>query len=147
MKVYLVRSAFNYDGDAASLESGLACDPAESVVQQQFAEDADINVIVKRFGLTGELPVAYRAPVSGDFTGVTDFHSAMNAVVSAKERFLQIPAELRARFRNDPGLLVAFLDDEANHDEAVKLGLLPKPPEVPRDPEVVVPSGAPQGAA
>lgn len=146
MAKYVVRSAFDYDSDAASLECGLACDPAESQVQQQFKDDADINVIVKRFGLTGELPQAYRAPVSGDFTGISDFHSAMNAVRAAEERFLQVPAELRKRFGHDPAQLIAFLDDEANRDEAVKLGLLPKPPEVPRE-EVVVPSAAPQGAA
>jgi len=133
MREVFVRSAFNYDGDAVSLATGLACDPADSMVQQQFAEECDINTIVRRFGLTGELPQNLRMPVSGDFTQVGDFHSAMNLVRQAEEGFMELPGELRARFHHDPGELLSFLDDPANRDEAVKLGLVQKPAEVSRD--------------
>lgn len=39
MRKICCRSAFNYDADAVSTETGLACNPDESVVQQQFAEN------------------------------------------------------------------------------------------------------------
>ena len=34
----------------------------------------------------------FRAPVSGGFTGITDFQSAMNAVISAQKEFDSLPA-------------------------------------------------------
>lgn len=101
--------------------------------QQEFAADADINEIVRRFGLTGQLPDNVRVPQYGDFTGITDFESAMRAVRKAEEDFMELPAELRLRFNNDPQRLMEFLDNDANRDEAVKLGLVSAPANVPRD--------------
>lgn len=116
-----------------SLECGIAFDPDEDCAQQQFKEDCDINTIVKRFGLTGQLPEGLSMPVSGDFTQAVDYHTAMNLVRQADEEFLRIPAEVRARFNNDPGALMAFLEDASNREEAVKLGLVNAPVEKTRD--------------
>lgn len=120
------------DFDQASLAFGIEFDPAEGRTQQEFAEEADINTIVRRFGLTGELPENVRIPQSGDFTGITDYHSALNLIREADEGFMELPAELRARFEHDPGRLMAFLEDANNKEEAIKLGLVNKPPEVTR---------------
>lgn len=127
------RSGFNYDGDAVSDETGLRCNPDECITQQQFAEECDINTIVKRFGLTGELPGDFRAPVSGDFTDVTDYKSAMDAVTAAQSEFMRMPASLRARFENNPQRLVEFVGKASNRAEAIELGLIPRPREVARD--------------
>lgn len=132
-----IRSPYNYDADAVSRETGLVCDPDEAVVQQSFAEECDINTIVRRFGLTGELPSNVAMPQSGDFTGVTDFQSAMNVVRAAQEAFMELPGDVRYRFANDPQRVLDFLADGANRDEAIKLGLVVKPPEVDRTGEVV----------
>jgi phage internal scaffolding protein len=121
-----LRTPYNYDVDLASEESALTCEDP-SLTQQHQKEDADINTIVARFGLTGELPFANRQPRYGDFTAVTDYHSAMNAVRSASEDFMSLPAELRARFHNDPAELIDFLAFDANRDEAIKLGLVKAP--------------------
>lgn len=114
-----LRAAFNYDTDAVSAETAHDCnfDPdtgeeLPSMTQQQFKEECDINEIVRRFGLTGQMPDDVRIPVSGDFTGISDFKQAMDAVVSAQEEFMRLPAELRERFRNDPQELIAFVSDE-----------------------------------
>lgn len=103
----------------------------ESMAQQHFREECDINTIVRRFGLTGEMPSNYRAPVYGDFEGINDFQSALNAVRSAGEAFMEMPAALRAKFLNDPQKLVEFVGNEENRDEAIKLGLVPPPPPAP----------------
>lgn len=129
----VLRAAFGYDGDAVSDENGLSCADDPGVAQQQFRDECDINEIVRRFGLTGSLPDDFKAPVSGDFTGVSDFQSAMNAVRSAQEAFMELPGAMRARFDNDPQKLISFLEDPSNRDEGLKLGLLAKPPEVTRD--------------
>lgn len=132
-KDIFVRSALNFDVEENSLQNGIGFDPEESVVQQQFAAEADINEIVRRFGLTGELPNGINMPVSGDFTEVTDFQTAMNMIRQAQESFLLLPADIRERFSNDPARVIAFLDDPNNRDEAIKLGIVAKPIERPRD--------------
>lgn len=135
-----LRAMWNYDRDEASLANGIDCgiDPVTgeilpSMTQQQFAEEVDINTIVRRFGLTGQLPETVRVPMSGDFTGVTDYQTAMQAVRQAEEKFMELPATLRARFRHDPQELMTFMADEKNRAEAEKLGLVNKPPEKTRD--------------
>lgn len=100
--------------------------------QQEFALDSDINEIVRRFGLTGRLPDVVNVPQYGDFVGITDYHSAMLALRRADESFMEMPAEVRARFNNDPQYMMEFLDNADNRDEAVKLGLVSEPPVVPR---------------
>lgn len=125
-----VRQPFGYDVDMASYESGLECLDV-SLAKQSFAEEVDINTIVRRFGLTGQLPVGMRAPTYGDFTGVIDFQTAMNAVALANEAFDALPAEVRVRFHNDPQEFVVFCSDERNRAEAEKLGLVvPVAPQV-----------------
>ncbi|WNK13295.1 MAG: internal scaffolding protein [Microvirus sp.] len=127
MKAPFVRSPYNYDMQAASDESGLKClDP--SMAQQQFLEESDINTIVERFGLNGELPEVVRVPQYGDFTQVKDFQSALNAVREAEASFMELPARVRARFENDPQQLLEFVADGRNLVEARELGLVPPAP-------------------
>lgn len=117
-----LRTAYNYDMNAAGDESGLACSEP-SLTKQQFAEEVDINTIVRRFNLTGQLPQNVAVPTYQDFDGVFDFHSAMNVIAQAHEGFDLMPAEVRSRFHNDPGEFLAFVNDEKNTDEAIRLGL------------------------
>lgn len=123
MKIPFLRTPYNYNRDDASNESGLEClDP--SMAQQQFREECDINTIMERFGRTGELIAPIRMPQYGDFDGVNDYHSAMNAIVEAQASFDQLPAKVRARFSNDPAEFLEFCFNEENRDEAIRLGLL-----------------------
>lgn len=137
-----LRSAANYDKDAASVAAGLSIDPEDDVTSQEFKEDADINVIVERFGVTGKFEVPATLPSSGDFTGVSDYHSALNQVIAAEEAFMLLPAKVRKRFDNDVGAMIAFLEDSENEQEAVELGLINPPPFV--EPPAGPPS-APEG--
>lgn len=124
MAVPFVRSPYNYDVNEASDEAGLDCSGDKGRTQQSFAEEVDINTIVKRFGLTGELPENIPQVMTGDFEGVYDFQSAMDLVVQARESFMAMPADVRTRFDNDPHKFVDFTSDEKNFDEAVKWGLV-----------------------
>lgn len=130
-----VRSSFNYDMDAASNETALNC-LDDSLAIQSAEEESNINTIVRRFGLTGELPSDVKMPQSGDFTNIPDFHTAMNLVRKSQEEFLRVPADVRARFGNDPQAFMAFIEDDANRDEARRLGLL-KAPRTPVEPTLV----------
>jgi phage internal scaffolding protein len=80
--------------------------------------------MLERFNITGQLPAGRVQPEYGDFSGISDYHSALNAVMAAQDSFLQLPAKVRARFDNDPALFVDFASDEANRDELKAMGLL-----------------------
>lgn len=117
-----MRAAYGYDVDAASLEAGLLCEDVSRTVQSQ-AEEADINTIVRRFGVTGVMPQGLRPPTYQDFEGIFDFQTAQNAVIAAEKAFMAVPADIRARFGNDPARFVEFCSDIKNIEEMRKLGL------------------------
>lgn len=141
-----IRDAYNYDRDLVSDETGLMC-LDDSRTKQSFAEECDINTIVRRFNLTGQLPSNVRAPTYGDFEEVFDYHSAMNAILEAERSFMMMPAEVRDRFGNDPQRFLEFVNDDHNRDEAVKLGLvLPQAAQLASEaPPASGAAGAPSG--
>jgi len=120
-----IRNPYNYDTLAASNESGLRCEDA-SRTQQHFKDETDINNILRQFNITGQLPTKALSPRYGDFTGIGDYHGALNQVIAAEGEFMTLPAQLRARFDNDPQELIEFLNNPENKDEAIKLGLVKK---------------------
>lgn len=120
-----VRSPYNYDMNEAGNESGLKCED-ESLTKQSFLEESDINTIVRRFGLTGEMPTNPTLPSYGDYEGIIDFKTAMDTIVKAQDSFMELPAEVRKRFRNDPQEFLEFIADDNNRDEARRLKLIPQ---------------------
>jgi len=130
-KLPFLRTPYNYDTDAASNESGLHCEDA-SLAQQHFKDECDINNILRQFNITGLLPESTLSPRYGDFTGIGDYHTALNQVIAAEDEFMALPATLRARFENDPAQLIEFLDNPDNINEAVSLGLINAPEEMPQ---------------
>lgn len=125
------------------------CD-GPSRTEQHHANEVDINKIVSRYQKTGVMPLRDGRPSYGDFAGISDYHSACEAVREAERGFMTLPPDLRKRFKNDPGELVAFLADEGNRDEAVELGLVKRvesdePPVVAVDaPSTPQAGGSPQ---
>lgn len=98
-----------------------------SLTKQEFAEENDINFIVKRAQVTGELPLNMKAPVYGDFSEVPDYQSALNIVNEAQEAFQSLSSAIRERFSNNPAMMLDFLADPRNIKEAVELGLIAPP--------------------
>lgn len=114
-----------------SLETGLEC-LDDSLTQQQFRDESDINNIVDRFMKTGHLPDPVSMPQYVDYEGVFDFQSAMNVVRQADENFMRMDAKVRARFHNSPQEFLEFFANPENQDEAVRLGLaVARPKESP----------------
>lgn len=126
-----VRIRYPYqDVDELSLATGLVCSSPD-MTQQAFKDECDINVIAKRFGITGELPVNGRAPTFGDFTGVDDYQSAIHAIRDAEAAFMALPGLVRERFGQDPQRFVEFCSDARNLDEMRELGLAVPAPAAP----------------
>jgi len=103
-----------------------------SLTKQSFKDECDINNILSRYerSLGREFLTAYQGHLEGrfgDVSGAVSLQEAYATVNAASELFDAMPANLRARFENDPVKLLDFLGDVGNRDEAVRLGLLNKP--------------------
>lgn len=102
----------------------------ESQTQQHLKDETDINVIMRRFGATGALPVGAAGAVYGDFTGIESYEDAVELVERSKRDFLRLPANIREQFGNDPAQLVRFasqaspLEFERLFNQADKPGAL-----------------------
>jgi phage internal scaffolding protein len=136
-----VRNPYNYDKDEASINDALMCQD-ESLAQQHMKDECDINIIVERFGVTGLIPQTPVSPTYGDFSGVTDYHSALNQINATMDDFMALPAQLRVRFDHDPVKLLEFLENDQNRDEAIHLGLIDGQPVV----EPIVSTETPKAA-
>jgi len=130
-----IRTPFNYDTNKVSNATGTDTGP-ESKTQQQFKDEVDINTIVERFGVTGEMPPPINFPEVQEFEETFDFQTSMNVIRQAQESFMTLPAKARARFDNNPQKFMEFMNEEDNAAEAVKLGLAIKR-EQPEEPEPV----------
>lgn len=125
-RVYFKRSV--HDRRLHSLR--FAVDPGtETLTQQQFKEETDINTIVRRFGLTHTLPAAVAEGMYGDFTGITDYESAAAMIDQAHAAFMQLPAAVRDRFGNDVGKLVQYVESQGDDAFAQREleGMVPPP--------------------
>lgn len=93
--------------------------------RQEFKDECDINRILANYAVTGVLPVPANArpPIWGDIDEL-DFQAAMDIVAESKTQFEALPAKVRARFDNDPGKLLEFVQNPFNRAEAHSLGLL-----------------------
>jgi len=85
-------------------------DDEPELVQQHLQDEVDINTIVRRFGMTPEIPDWKARGVYGDFTGISDFESAVEKIRSVSEQFMRLSPTVREKFENDPGKLVAYAE-------------------------------------
>ena len=95
-----------------------------SMARQEFKDEVDINNIMKKYDDRLNAVPFTASGQYGDFSQITEFRDMLDTVIYAQEAFASLPASMRKRFGNDPALLLEFLQDEANYDEGVKLGLL-----------------------
>lgn len=109
----------------------------DSLTKQSFQNECNINSIMKKWERSGVLPHSRSSqPCYGDFSNVTDFQSALNAVSDAQDVFMQLPAQLRARFDNDPACFLDFVDNPSNMEEMISLGLAERKREEITEPAV-----------
>lgn len=139
MALPVARSYFDAVGKSG--DPGLKCEDVSLTVQAS-KDECDINIIVKKYLRTGELP-GVRQGVYADLSQMIDLRDAIHMVNDAQQAFMELPAELRREFDNDPTKLVEFALDSKNKERAIALGLIDKP--VHKDP--VVPPVAPKTTA
>lgn len=147
------REATWVTGELVNPKTGEVYTPP-SMTKQEFAQECDINNIIKAFKVTGQVTHINAQRASGtyqDLPDPLDFQESLNAVRQANEAFNSLPSKVRERFNNDPQAFLTFMANPANQDEMIKLGLAtrtpqaapPAPPAPPAAPAPPPPSPAP----
>lgn len=123
-----------------------------SLTDPSGAAEADINYIIRKYETTGSLvdPLSVdtsRVPAFADVSSraASDYQSALNKVIRARQLFDDLPASVRRRFGDDPKEMLRFIGDEKNREEAIQLGLIVPPAPAPES--APVESVSPEGTA
>jgi hypothetical protein len=100
-----------------------------SLTRQEFKDECDLGLILKRFALTPEGVSALKNAhgfAEGckfeDVSAVGDYHTAQGLYIAAMAKFDALPAIVRQRF-NTPAEFFDFASNPANVDEMRKFGL------------------------
>lgn len=79
-----------------SVLTGLDFSETESLTRQEFADEADLNILLARFGVGQIRPMEYGKEI--DYTA--DLQTALGALDAARAAAWEIPEELRGKYRN-----------------------------------------------
>lgn len=104
------------------------CTGDRGLTVQADRDEVDINKIVARFKKTGSLPEMRGDAFYGDVSEFDGLADAYMKIKAAEELFMQYPADLREKFGNDPVEMVEFLQNPANLESAVDMGLAVRRP-------------------
>jgi phage internal scaffolding protein len=119
----------------------------ESLTQQHFAEETEINNILRSHDRNGIIQHIHKGnAIYGDFSNITDFSDALDQIREAQEEFLNIPSKIREQFQNDAGQFFKFASDPSNMDQLVKMGLANPNDSVAMPTDDAIPSEEPQTA-
>lgn len=110
-----------------------------SITRQEFADECDINSILRKFQITGAINhFAKYAPEYGDFTAC-DYQEAQNLIIRARQMFDALPSSIRALCSTPAGFL-DFVNDPANSEKMAELGLHPTSPNLAKPPAADAPA-------
>ena len=105
----MVRSAYTFDPDVVSNETAL--DTGEDAVTQQcFKDECDINILLAKFAVTGQLPENVRVPQYVDFEEAFDFQSSLN---DARQALVDLEAKHSQLGLNRAGVESKFYSEGA----------------------------------
>lgn len=128
MSKIIIRTPYN----DPYVDIGLQCvtldgEPEVSLTKQSEKDNTDINLIVKQFERSGILPVMNQTPVFADVSEVTSYQESLAVVQKAELMFNALPAEIRKQFGNSPAAFLDFVNDPANGQKLIDMGLREAP--------------------
>ncbi|WNK12945.1 MAG: internal scaffolding protein [Microvirus sp.] len=107
-------------------DRSVVTDWGPSLCRQEFAEECDINAIMRRYETTGAVPPNMRdvMPQYIDCTALPpDFQTGMEIIAQAEIAFMRLPAKVRLEFGNDARAFVDYASDSANLETLREWGL------------------------
>jgi len=108
-----------------------------SMTKQSFAKECNINNIMARYEKTGIVEHVMEMPGQfGDVSEPLEYQEALNKVNAARSLFDSLPAQVRAKFDNEPFLFLEFAQNPENYGKLVEMGLAvaPETPETASEP-------------
>lgn len=118
----------------------LDCSDLPSLTRQEFADEANINVLMARYEATGILPsnVNLEQPRYLDVSEVPDLPQALNLLNEATAAFMRLPATVRREFDNDPVKFIQFAENPENLPKMREWNLAPPAPVEPAPQKVEI---------
>lgn len=120
------KRVYAYDGDKHP-----------SMAKQEFKGECDVNKIVQLYRQGSPMPVQVRSGQFADVSDMPDYKTAVETVMEAKAIFRQLPMDVKRACGNTVAGFLDFVNDPANAQELVELGLMPA--------ETAPPEAAPAG--
>lgn len=80
------------------------------VTRQEFKDEADINILLSRFGVNGL--GQQRQVMYGDFDYDTDLQTALNAMEQAQRGYERLPADMKKKYPDWQSVILALADGE-----------------------------------
>lgn len=108
------------------------CSKDKTLTVQADRDSADINRIVDKFEKGQTLTrINSRPPFYGDVSKFSGLADALMKVQETEELFMVFDAKTREKFDNDPVKFIEFLENPANRDEAIEMGIIKAPQKEP----------------
>lgn len=91
--------------------------------KQSFKDSCDVNKILDKFAKTGSIShLEKHGSTYADFSEMpTDLLEARELIERGKNVFMELPAQVRSEFANDPIRFFDFVNDPANKDKLEEL--------------------------
>lgn len=123
-----------------SFLTGLDCSDLPDMTRQEGKEDADINVLLRKFGVG----IPQRQIVYGSADFDMDLQQAYAAIEEVKGAWFLMPEEIRTKYKDWPTLMVALDAGELLFDPTKPAGskITLKPDEEPPAPKPPTPAPA-----
>lgn len=102
----------------------------ESLAQQHFKDECDINNILAKYNRTGLLPQVSEQFEFGDFGESFDYQASLNKMIEAQAIFDALPSQIRREFNNNVGEFLEQVHNEDFFDRGVEIGLFAPRPQV-----------------
>lgn len=97
-----------------------------------LSKQCNINEILKNRSMSEIMSeAAYANMTYLDISSLPSYQDALNIVIDADEKFLQLPSSVREKFGNNPQRFLDFVSDKNNISEMKELGLLNNPQDRP----------------
>lgn len=141
------RKAFSTSGYNRAFQATALVNSGETRADQDAAQYASIDFILRQFTRTGSLPIvdaeAYYGDISQMPNNITDMMSQLDRVYDI---FSQLPSDIRLKMNNDVRNYPAFAQSETGKAMLMEAGFIPKPqePAAPVAPVIPAPSEPPK---
>ncbi len=105
----------------------------KSLTHQSMADECNINIMMAQYQKTGTIKGTKKQPQYLDLINANDFNDAITEINAANAAFLQLPAEIRKEFNNDPAEFLTALDHGTHDDFLRESGVILNPDPPPKD--------------